>query len=189
MFFGLDVGQARDPAALAGVVPDGERWHARHLERLPLGTSYAAMVARAASLAPAALSIDATGVGRAVHEMAVLAGLPALGVTITGGRTARQISGNALAIPKVLLFRPLMAALSGRRIAVPGELPGAGALAGEMMDFTSNGGRIDVRGRGHHGDLVTALALAMAGASLHAGKGFAAARWSAGTLPGQEAAH
>jgi hypothetical protein len=90
-FVGLDLGQARDFTALAvleRISRDGgwdpvswERQQVvtlqvRHLERVPLGTSYPLVVSRVAavmrSLPPTAkreLLVDATGVGRPVVDL------------------------------------------------------------------------------------------------------------------------
>ena len=89
---GVDLGQARDYTAIAvaELVGGGDQ-HLRHLERLPLGTPYPAVVERIAALVRALpgdtdLVIDATGVGRPVRDMMRDAGLDPVAVTITGGR-------------------------------------------------------------------------------------------------------
>ena len=45
-FIGLDLGQKRDFSAVAVVERAGVGLHVRHLERMALGTPYAAVVAR-----------------------------------------------------------------------------------------------------------------------------------------------
>jgi hypothetical protein len=108
---GLDLGQARDPSALAVLkrtpildAAGRAEWDARgherhrsdcvHLHRWPLGTPYPAIVAdvkelvRRPELAPDVgtrprLAVDATGVGRAIIDMFLDAALAAEVVPIT----------------------------------------------------------------------------------------------------------
>ena len=67
---GADIGQARDPTALAVIEAEAEMILVRHLERLPLGTPYPDAVKRIGevvqTLPGAELVVDATGVGRPV---------------------------------------------------------------------------------------------------------------------------
>src|SRR4051794_28691039 len=101
---GVDLGQSTDPTAIAviewqkGVIDHGTPWErhtglsahlqkpaevadVRHLERLPLGMSYLAVVQRVADLLArppvtgAELIIDETGVGRAVGDIFVEGGM------------------------------------------------------------------------------------------------------------------
>ena len=65
-----------------------------HLERLPLGTPYPAIVAHVGQILAKLpghpeLLIDFTGVGRPVFDMFVYSGIYPIGVIITGG-TARD---------------------------------------------------------------------------------------------------
>jgi hypothetical protein len=117
---GLDLGQSSDPTAIAviqhtkGVLDAGtelerhcglstvkqtpaEHFDVRHLERLPLGTSYPAVVQHIKdllsrpplcghdSIKPAQLVIDESGVGRAVGDIFSEAGLKPFKVSITAG--------------------------------------------------------------------------------------------------------
>lgn len=110
---GVDIGQQRDPTAIAVAQQqdrlDGARHYVvRHLERLPLGTPYPAVAARVAALVPGVrrqlteyereswervdqlrlaieLVIDATGVGRPVVDLMTAAGVPVTAVTFTHG--------------------------------------------------------------------------------------------------------
>src|SRR5689334_7972846 len=68
-----------------------------HLERLPLGTTYPAIVAYVSRLRTKLpghpeLVIDFTGVGRPVFDMFVYSGISPIGVLISGGtvRDARR---------------------------------------------------------------------------------------------------
>src|SRR5262249_30316277 len=120
---GVDLGQSSDPTAIAvlqhvrgfldpnseyerhtgtGDKPQipAERVDVRHLERLPLGMSYPAVVERVqnilarpplngdARVKPAELVIDETGVGRAVGDIFADAGLRPQRVSITSGSDA-----------------------------------------------------------------------------------------------------
>jgi hypothetical protein len=62
-----------------------------HLERLPLGTPYPAIVAHVGRLLTKLpggpeLVIDFTGVGRPIFDMFISSGISPIGVLITGGR-------------------------------------------------------------------------------------------------------
>jgi hypothetical protein len=116
---GLDLGQARDPSALAIIKRQPVRDEAGkevrdargnvqhradvvHLHRWPLGTRYPAIVeevkalAGRPELAPASvrprLALDATGVGRAVVDLFLEADLPSdiIPITITAGEGHRH---------------------------------------------------------------------------------------------------
>lgn len=158
---GVDVGQARDPAALAAV--DG--WDVRHLERLPLGTSYPKAAERVAAVATAAAAevvVDATGVGRALVDMIEALGLSPVAVTLTGGARVR-VAGRRVSLPRSALFRPLAGAVESGRLRVAPGLPGGAGLLAELLAARGGdgGGAIEARGPGHHGDLMTAVALAL----------------------------
>jgi hypothetical protein len=106
-FVGLDLGQQNDPTAIAVLertsirtgfdrvhwVPiEQDVYHLRHLERIPLKTKYAAIVAHVRDLmqplAPrVTLIVDATGLGGPIVEMLKAARLPGplIPVTITSG--------------------------------------------------------------------------------------------------------
>ncbi len=117
---GLDLGQSRDPTALAvlkrslELAPEGlpvrdhrgeaiYQFVCVHLVRYTLGTSYPAIVAEVAALVRDPrlrpepwLAIDATGVGRAVVDLFLNERMPArvVPVTITGGDTLRRDRWN-----------------------------------------------------------------------------------------------
>src|SRR5271168_4979145 len=104
---GLDLGQRRDYTAIAVVERRDMRqgymppvFHSvavRHVERMPLGTPYPAVVARVRAIVRSDsmpggcnLTVDATGVGAPVVEMlkAARLGCEIRPVTITGGERA-----------------------------------------------------------------------------------------------------
>ena len=76
-FLGLDLGQKRDPAALAVVEKTPElKLMVRYVERAPLGTPYPRVVSRVRDIlrdgelrGQCSLAVDGTGVGAPVVEM------------------------------------------------------------------------------------------------------------------------
>ena len=171
---GADIGQAHDPTALAVGELVERGFHLRHLERLPLGTPYPAIVERIGATmkalpAPGVLVVDATGVGRPVLDMLRAAGLDPIAVSITGGR-AVTFDGDMWRVPKRSLIRPLVAAFEAGRLKVARGLRLGEALVRELRAFER---RVNARGHdtyegaGEHDDLVIAVALACwwAGAS------------------------
>src|SRR5450759_4360723 len=108
---GVDLGQSRDPTAIAVVRRiDGVNlrpvFQVGHLERVPLGTPYPGVVThvtRALGRPPlkgnAELVIDFTGVGRPVFDLFVSGGVSPIGVTITAG-DAVNWDGIAYKVPK-----------------------------------------------------------------------------------------
>ncbi len=173
---GVDLGQRHDPTAIVVV----ERFdaspeiHVRHVERVPLGTAYPAVVDRVSSLVRSprlvgacSLAVDATGVGRPVVDLFHAAGLVPLAVTITAG-TSAVIAGSEHKIPKRDLVGALQVLLQTGRIKIAARMADRAALVEEMLSFKV---AISVAARetfgaesGAHDDLVLALALACYGA-------------------------
>jgi hypothetical protein len=158
-----------------------------HLERFPLRTSYPEIVAAVKrlaerpELAPPSdheasrprLAIDATGVGRAVVDMFLGAGLPTRNVpiTITSGEGFRSGSWNNTGVTAWWVAkRELVGAIhagsqTGRLRTVP-TLALAKILETEMRDFkvtiTANAHETyNARGDGKHDDILLAVALAL----------------------------
>jgi hypothetical protein len=172
---GLDLGQSRDPTAIAVVrqVGDpflgGEVYQCGHLERLPLNTSYPDVVARVATLLTrlpkgTELVIDFTGVGRPVFDMFEAAGIDPIGVLITGG-TTESGDGRIYTVPKLNLISGVQALLHRERLKIHRDLPEAATLVAELQNF-----RVDFTAAGHmtfnarsgaHDDMVLALAIAV----------------------------
>lgn len=149
---GVDLGQSRDFTAVVvneislvkreHLTPDAwqdvvktehfTQHRLRHVERVPLGTSYPDIVRlvrdRGLGL-PAmprepALVVDATGVGRPVLDMMRSAGLHPFGVTITGGAGESVVrAGSDYRVAKRLLSMGVAVAPDTGRLAVtaPGE--------------------------------------------------------------------
>jgi hypothetical protein len=193
-FFGVDLGQSIDPTAIAiveRVLPpataflldsDGREieakppgrasYHALWLERLPLGTSYIAIVAhvratltREPLLGNCELVIDRTGVGRAVFDLFVDGGLEPVGISITAGDSEhRETDRSGWRVSKLALVSRLQALLHAGELKIAKSLPEAQALAAELQDFRatiSQSGTATFGARsGRHDDLVLALACA-----------------------------
>ena len=188
---GLDVGQRRDPTAIA-VAEVGQRetkrtsyglsrpesvFTIRSLGRLPLGTAYPMVVHRVSEVLirlramdpynTPELVVDATGVGMPIYDE--LAGalndlarvVPA--TFVAGGRFERD--GHGLKLGKAYLVSRLQALIQGERIRLP-ETEQARALAKELTDYEI---RVDEAAKmtagafktGAHDDLATALGLAV----------------------------
>jgi hypothetical protein len=192
---GVDLGQSTDPTAIAVLhwrCRPLETWthdnflhrqdvqehiDVRHLERLPLGMAYPAVVQHVANLLirpplcgdddfPAAeLVIDETGVGRAVGDIFEAAGMRPKRVTITAGTEATSGHGlNRYHVAKTILISQLDAALHIGRLRFASALADAAAMAEELKDFrrkVSDAGRSSYAARtGSHDDLVLSVAIA-----------------------------
>jgi hypothetical protein len=183
---GLDLGQTADPTAFAAVeqttLPDPDRPRAtvshyavRHLERLPLGTPYPAVVERVRvlmadpPLAGCPLAVDQTGVGRPVVDMLRAARVRCWlrPVTISGGASVSEdAKTRELTVPKRDLVGAVVVPLQGRRLKIAATLPDAATLAREMAAF-----RVKITAaanetfgawrEGQHDDLVLAVAMAV----------------------------
>jgi hypothetical protein len=180
-----DLGQSTDPTAIAVI----EHCHAfrewerggrdqfedtfdvRHLQRLPLGLSYPAVVQEVAMLAarkPIAgnceLIIDETGVGRAVADIFDTTALRPTRVTITAGLEQAFVSGS-WHVAKQILISTLDARLHTGELRFAKELLEAGTMAEELKDFrrhVSAAGRYSYEARvGRHDDLVLAVSIAL----------------------------
>jgi len=186
---GVDLGQSVDPTAIAvieridiphreirngwptGAVKTETTFAVRHLERLPLQTTYpavvdhiAAMLATAPLSAGADLVIDRTGVGRGPHDMMVEAGLNPIGVTITAGDGFSR-DGTDFRVSKLELVSTMTAAFHRGDLHIAKSLPEAKALVEELHNFRvnfSSAGNMKFGAReGRHDDLVLATAIAI----------------------------
>jgi len=189
-FVGLDLGQQSDPTAIAVAeqvhVPTGTpvpgreaptetHYHVRHLERLALGTSYPAVVARVAELVTQAplrgavsLAVDGTGVGLPVVDMLKAVPLhdtPLYPVLITSG-DHENLERGVYHVPKRTLVANLQVFLQSERLKIAAGLPEAATLTHEPLNFKIKltAAANDVYGvwrEGQHDDLVLATALAV----------------------------
>jgi hypothetical protein len=191
-FVGLDLGQARDFTALAVLERmevqgtwDAVNWvhrkvilqRVRHLERMPLGTSYPGVVERVAAVMeslgqsrPCCLMVDATGVGRPVVDMLRLEGMDCMlrPVMVTGGGAESEKDGY-YRVPKRDLITGLQVLLQTGALKIVKGLEWGPALLKELAEM-----RVKVTVEGHetfgswrdgtHDDLVFAVALAGWGA-------------------------
>ena len=181
---GVDIGQKRDPTAIAVVEAekraDGYHFRARHLEALPLGTRFHAVAARVGEVVASArklsgrtptVYVDATGLGLPVLEMIQRAGVPTVvPVYFTYGdrRTERRGTSSRLEVSlgKAYLVCRLQALLQSDRLHLLPTMPAAQELAAELRDYEL---RVDENANdrygafkvGTHDDLVTALGLAV----------------------------
>jgi hypothetical protein len=139
-----------------------------HLERVPLGTPYPAIVAHVGRLLgklhDPELVIDYTGVGRPVFDLFTYAGISPVGVLITGGAVETRY-GAICGVPKLTLVSRLQALLHEGRLKIQKELSEAETLVRELQDFQvefTPAGHLTFNARaGKHDDLVLALAIAI----------------------------
>ncbi len=176
---GLDLGQTKDYTALVILERHGEGvqavFHARHLERFPLGTPYPAIVAAVAGMLkqppladfPPRLAVDETGVGAPVVDLFRQARLNAVlhPIHITGGATVNYDRGVEY-VPKRDLVSVVQVALQTDKLKVASALPEAQTLVRELQDFQVKitEAANDTYGawrEGAHDDLVLAVALAL----------------------------
>jgi len=188
-FVGWDLGQSEDPGAVTVVeraVFAGERdpatWQRRlttrlalrHVERMPLGMPYPAMVEMVGAVVKhkelkgrCQLAMDATGVGRPVVDMVRAerwdCGL--LPVTITAGETENS-SGGYWRVPKRDLIVGLQVIIQRGELHIASGLKDGEALIKEMSEMRvkvreSGHEQFGVWGQGRHDDLVLSLSLAV----------------------------
>jgi hypothetical protein len=181
---GLDLGKAKDYTALVILERHGEAeeaiFHARHLERFPLGTPYPKIVADVAAmlhkppLSDAArpaerprLAVDETGVGSPVVDLFRQADLAGrlYPVHITGGATVNHANGVEY-VPKRDLVSVVQVALQTDKLKIARALPEAQTLVRELQDFEvkitdSANDTYGAWREGTHDDLVLAVALAL----------------------------
>jgi len=185
----VDLGQSIDPTAIsvierqrvpqvrAGIsvpkpIPYTTTYRVRHLERMPLRTSYPEIVGyvgRMLATAPLSvrdtkLVIDQTGVGRPVFDMFKSAGLKPVGVTITAGDGWSR-EGDAYRVSKLLLVSRLQAALHSGLLHIASTLPEADVLKGELADFrvqhSATGYAAFSAREGRHDDLVLSVSIGL----------------------------
>src|SRR5918993_2366891 len=177
----VDVGQRRDPTAIAVVEQEhrGSETHhiARHLERLPLGTPYPAVAKRVAAVvqgvhsatsgkAPT-LYVDATGVGTPIVDVLSAAGVGGMArlkaVYFTHG-DRRKVERSEVKLGKAWLVSRMQALLQSGLLHLPRSAE-AEVLGKELLDYEIRvtedaNDRYGAFRVGAHDDLVTALGLA-----------------------------
>lgn len=181
---GVDIGQKRDPTAIAVVDLDRRpvesrrtenHYVVRYLGRLPLGTPYPEVAARVTEVAGRAkrhggysptIYVDATGVGQPIVDLISERGFGGqlYAVYFTYGDRRTQ-DGRQVILGKAYLVSRLVALLQSQRIHLP-DGDEARTLAQELQDYEI---RVDENANdrygafrvGTHDDLVTALGLAV----------------------------
>jgi hypothetical protein len=174
---GLDLGQAHDYTALVilekhqngSSLPD---YHARHIDRFPLGTPYPVMVEKVCNTyghpllrtRERTLVVDYTGAGRPVADMLKPCG--PITVSIHGGDTVHR-TGRHYRVPKRDLVSVAQVLLQQRRLKLAEALPLTAILEQELLSFrmkidplTAHDSFSAWRERDHD-DLVLATALAV----------------------------
>lgn len=188
---GLDLGQANDYTSLIALRPEGANdphYRAGHIERIPLGTRYPAIVTHTNQIVNAlrrpivliagtvpvvpdvTVIADYTGVGRPVADMIEDADLDCdlRLVTITSGAEVTRGDRGEYRVPKRDLASVVQRVLQESRLSIPANHPMAETITRELTGF-----RVKINLRGHdsygagedwrsapHDDLVLALALA-----------------------------
>jgi hypothetical protein len=179
---GVDVGQRRDPTAIAVVEQeerrDTEVHHmVRYLERLPLGSPYPAVAERVAAVvrgvhaatsgeAPT-LYVDATGVGTPIVDVlraANVGDLAQLKAVFFNHGDRRKVERGEVKLGKAWLVSRLQALLQSGLLHLPRNSE-AEALGKELLDYEIRvtedaNDRYGAFRVGAHDDLVTALGLA-----------------------------
>jgi hypothetical protein len=169
---GLRRASEREPSTNTNLRTD-DHHVIRHLERLPLGTSYPAVARRVGEIvagvaakagAVPVVFVDATGVGQGPCDLLTEAGVRHTPVYFTHGDKRTEEAGT-VKLGKAWLVSRLQALLQTGRIHLPRSTE-AEALAAELLDYEI---RVDEDGNdkygafkvGTHDDLVTALGLAV----------------------------
>ncbi len=196
---GLDIGQQRDPTALVilervqmvrkvptieGLKPEPNsittEYHGRHIEQLPLGTPYPAivehvrhMMARPELTGRVSLVVDAGGVGMPVVDMMRQADLQPIPVIITGGNEVTR-GESGYRVPKRDLVAALQVLFHSGRLKFSNRLPLTEELKKQLQGFTykitKNGSdTYEAMTEMVHDDLVLAAALAAWYAERHYG--------------------
>ena len=171
---GLRLGEALPLSqTLRGRAPAPAIFHCRHLERMPLGTAYPAVVRHVRELlatpplrGDSALVVDATGVSRPVVDMLTAAGLEPISVTITGGDAVTQETARSYRVPKRDLVSVVQVLLQSERLKFAAQLPLVETLKRELQDFRVKIDPVTAHDsygswrEGSHDDLVLAVAVA-----------------------------
>ena len=144
----------------------------RYVERLPIGTSYPRVVARVIDVlhslpAGAWLVVDNTGVGQAVTDLIIQAGLLPICVTITGGNNvSHDETGRYFNVPKRDLVEVLRVAFQSKRIKINSRIPDVKILVSELQNFKIKINQktahdsYEAWREGDHDDLVLSVGLA-----------------------------
>lgn len=147
-------------------------YHLRHLERMPRGTEYPAVVDRLIEIfnspqlekAEKAVVIDYTGVGRPVYDLMKQSGFSRSlnAISITGGGTVTRHDA-VCNVPKRDLVTNLQVMLQNNRMKIAKGIKEAAVLVEELANFqvkiTASGHDIYGGRSGVHDDLVLSVAM------------------------------
>ena len=148
-------------------------YQVRHLERIPLGTSYSAIVAhvsrlvRLPALRELRVAVDATGVGAPVVDLLMAERLPCpvYAIHIHGGDAVSH-GGMRYRVPKRDLIASTQVLLQNNRLKIAAELPFSDTLVHELLNFrftidaTTAHDTYNAR-EGQHDDLLLAACMAL----------------------------
>jgi hypothetical protein len=147
------------------------RFDVRHLERLPLGTSYPSQVQHVVELMSRPplrgcdLVVDQTGVGAAVADLFDRTALKPVRVIISAGFDAVHHGKNKWSVPKTEIISALDARLNTQELRFAATLRESEAMREELKDFRrhlTSAGRATYTARaGAHDDLVLAVGIAL----------------------------
>jgi hypothetical protein len=188
MFYvGVDLGQAGDPSAISiaesvgikncndlGETYFDTEYHIRYIQRLPLNTTYPAIVSHThkMTLTKPLLDdykavLDGTGVGRPVVDLFRQANIRTIPVTITGGGTEsfNDVDGY-WHVPKKILVSNMQVLLGNNRVKFADDLPDKQTLINELINFkikisTAGNDTYEAWREGQHDDLVLSIAIAL----------------------------
>jgi hypothetical protein len=146
---GVDLGQAADYSTVAVVRSVGDDLHLVHLHRFPLGTDYTVVVDGIVDFyeddrlgeggQPPLLTLDETGVGRAISDLLLSTHTPFYAVTITAGGTARPYASRGARVswrvPKTTLVEALEQPFRLGNLKVANGLHWGEALVEELRYF------------------------------------------------------
>lgn len=169
----IDVGQMADYTAITVIQVKESQDRVTpiviHLERLPLKTPYPIQVSRIKELIlklnnlDVYTVLDVTGVGKAVQEMFMLAGVRPTGILITGGDKVDR-DGNIWKVPKKDLISALQLSFMSKEMKISGHLVELDTLLRELENFRmkiSASGNVQMGGwrDSDHDDMVLSVAM------------------------------
>lgn len=117
---------------------------------------------------PPEIVIDATGIGIAVHDLLIKAGVEPVAVTIVSGNAVTKIDGRSYHVGKALLVGKFLAAFDAGRFQINPNIPIYPQFERELLAFkaeiSARGNAIFEAEEGEHDDLISACALTTWGA-------------------------
>lgn len=181
---GVDIGQKRSPTAICVAEVDDRRiggrtvnhWVVRHLERLPLGTSYPEIARRLSEVSGSVrqrnacrpfIYVDATGLGEPIIDLLhdETTDFDSITAVYFSHGDRRTKEGQCIRLGKAYLVSKLQTLLQTSCLHLP-QTAGSEQLAKKLLDYEI---RVDEQANDRYGafrvgsndDLVTALGLAV----------------------------